>query len=134
VDTRCGKPLRRCELLTTERPGEQLTDGLIEGATPMTTDYDAPRGGAVEVAEESLEDLKTRRHDVRSAVVDVDADDAADTFELPDVEVLDEEVGDSVSVVPMRANEFRCARCFLVHHRSQLAVQRGADLICRECA
>jgi len=96
----------------------------------MTTDYDAPRGGAVEVAEESLEDLKIHRHDVRSANVDVD--DAADTFELPDAEILDEEIG--VTVVPMRANEFRCARCFLVHHHTQLAAQRGGDLVCRECA
>lgn len=99
----------------------------------MTTDYDAPRGGAVDVAEESLEDLQTRRHDLRSADVDVDvdADDAADTFELPDAEMLDE---DGTTVIPMRANEFRCTRCFLIHHHSQLAAQHGGDLICRECA
>ena len=96
----------------------------------MATDYDAPRSGAVELAEESLEDLKTRRDDPQSAAVDVD--ETAEAFELPGADLLDEEL--TVAVVPMLSDEFRCARCFLVHHRSQLAVQRGGDLICRECA
>jgi hypothetical protein len=39
-----------------------------------------------------------------------------------------------VKVLPMQSDEFRCSRCFLVHHRSQLAAQRNGDLICRECA
>ena len=95
----------------------------------MATDYDAPRGGGVELAEDSLEDLTARREDARSAVVDVD--ETADVFELPGAEMLDEEL--SVAVIPMRVDEFRCARCFLVHHRSQLAVERGSELICREC-
>ncbi len=94
-----------------------------------TTDYDAPRGG-VELAEDSLEELQARRGDAQSAVVDVD--DSADVFELAGAEFIDEEL--SVAVVPMRGDEFRCGSCFLVHHRSQLAVQRGANLICRECA
>ena len=32
------------------------------------------------------------------------------------------------------ADEFTCARCFLVHHRSQLAEERNGSFICRECA
>jgi hypothetical protein len=95
-----------------------------------TTDYDAPRTGGVELAEDSLEELQGRRADAQSAVVDVD--DTADVFELPGAEFLDEEL--SVAVVPMRGDEFRCSSCFLVHHRSQLAAQRGDALICRECA
>jgi hypothetical protein len=95
----------------------------------MATDYDAPRGGAVDLAEDSLEDLKARRDDAKSAAVDVD--DTADVFELPGAEMLDEEL--SVAVVPLRLDEFRCSRCFLIHHRSQLAAQRGDDLVCREC-
>ncbi|HZD99698.1 MAG TPA: DUF4193 family protein, partial [Micromonosporaceae bacterium] len=31
-------------------------------------------------------------------------------------------------------DEFRCSRCFLVHHRSQLAVEKNGELICKECA
>jgi Domain of unknown function (DUF4193) len=95
----------------------------------MATDYDAPRGGGVDIAEDSLEELKGRREDAQSAVVDVD--DTADVFELPGADMLDEEL--SVAVIPMRLDEFRCSRCFLVHHRSQLAAQKGDDLICREC-
>jgi len=34
----------------------------------------------------------------------------------------------------MQADEFRCSRCFLVHHRSQLAAERNGEMICRECA
>lgn len=96
----------------------------------MSTDYDAPRSGTVELAEDSLEDLKARRDDARSAAVD--ADESTDWFELPGLDLLDEEL--AVVVVPMRSDEFRCASCFLVHHRSQLARQRGSDLICRECS
>jgi hypothetical protein len=40
----------------------------------------------------------------------------------------------TVKVVPMQADEFRCSRCFLVHHRSQLAGERNGEPICRECA
>lgn len=94
-----------------------------------TTDYDAPRTGGVDLAEDSLEELKGRRDDAASAAVDVD--DTADVFELPGAEFLDEEL--TVTVVPMRGDEFRCGSCFLVHHRSQLAAQRGEALICREC-
>jgi hypothetical protein len=93
-----------------------------------TTDYDAPRGGT-DLADDGLDELKTRRDDTKSAVVDVD--DTADVFELP-VDFLDEEL--SVSVVPIQGDEFRCSRCFLVHHRSQLARLQGNDPICSECA
>jgi hypothetical protein len=34
----------------------------------------------------------------------------------------------------MLADEFRCSRCFLVHHRSQLAATRNGEHTCRECA
>jgi hypothetical protein len=96
----------------------------------MATDYDAPRTGGVELAEDSLEELKARRDDAQSAAVDVD--ETAEVFELPGTDLLDEEL--TVAVVPIQSDEFRCSRCFLIHHRSQLTRQRGGDLICRECA
>ena len=40
----------------------------------------------------------------------------------------------SVRVLPRQADEFTCGRCFLVHHRSQLAEERNGQPICRECA
>jgi Domain of unknown function (DUF4193) len=96
-----------------------------------TTDYDTPRRPA-ELEEDSLEELKTRRATAQSGSVDVDEADAADSFELPGADLSDEEL--TVAVVPMRADEFRCSSCFLVHHRSQLAGQRNGQDICRECA
>jgi len=98
----------------------------------MATDYDAPRRDEVELGEDSLEELKARRADSQSGSVDIDEVEVAETFELPGADLADEEL--SVRVIPMQADEFRCSRCFLVHHRSQLAYERGGDLICRECA
>jgi Domain of unknown function (DUF4193) len=97
----------------------------------MATDYDAPRRDEVDLGEDSLEELKARRVDAQSAIVDVDEADVAESFELPGADLSDEEL--SVKVLPMQADEFRCSRCFLVHHRSQLAVERGGEMICREC-
>ncbi|BCB83017.1 DUF4193 family protein [Phytohabitans suffuscus] len=93
-----------------------------------TTDYDAPRAAAVE--EDSLEELKARRAAPRSGAADVDDADLAEVFELPGAEQLDGEL--SVAVIPMQADEFRCSRCYLVHHRSQRAAA-GID-VCRDCA
>ena len=98
----------------------------------MATDYDAPRRDEVEIGEDSLEELKSRRTDAQSAIVDVDETDLGETFELPGADLADEEL--TVKVLPMQQDEFRCARCFLVHHRSQLATERNGELICRECA
>ena len=98
----------------------------------MATDYDAPRRDEVDLGEDSIEELKSRRTDAQSGSVDVDETDVAETFELPGADLADEEL--SVKVLPMQADEFRCSRCFLVHHRSQLAYERDGDLICTECA
>ena len=98
----------------------------------MATDYDAPRRDEVELGEDSIEELKSRRVDSQSGSVDVDDTDVAESFELPGADLADEEL--SVRVLPMQSDEFRCSRCFLVHHRSQLAYERKGELICRECA
>src|ERR671926_264897 len=96
-----------------------------------TTDYDAPRRSVIDVDEDSLEELKARRGQAQSPVVDIDDGDN-EGFELPGADLSDEEL--TVKVLPMLADEFRCARCFLVHHRSQLAHERNGEMICRECA
>ena len=101
----------------------------------MATDYDAPRRDEAELGEDSLEELKARRVDTQSASVDVDEAEAAESFELPGAdlaELTEDEL--PVRVLPMQDDEFRCARCFLVHHRSQLAYEKNGELICRECA
>jgi Domain of unknown function (DUF4193) len=99
----------------------------------MATDYDAPRRDeGVDLGEDSIEELKSRRTDSQSGSVDIDETDVAETFELPGADLADEEL--TVKVLPMQADEFRCSRCFLVHHRSQLAYERNGELICTECA
>ena len=97
----------------------------------MATDYDTPRKTDDELNEDSLEELKARRVDKTAAVVDLDEGDA-ESLELPGADLSNEEL--SVRVLPRQADEFTCSRCFLVHHRSQLAAEKNGQLICKECA
>lgn len=97
----------------------------------MATDYDAPRKTDDELAEESIEELKARRAEKASAV-EMDEADLAEVMELPGADLSDEAL--SVRVLPRRSDEFTCSRCFLVHHRSQLAKEKNGEPICSECA
>ncbi len=81
-------------------------------------------------SEESLEELKARRHDKNSGKVDEDEAEAAESFELPGADLSHEEL--AVEVRPRQDDEFTCMSCFLVHHRSQLADAK--KLICKDCA
>jgi hypothetical protein len=98
----------------------------------MATDYDAPRKTDDELSEDSIEELKARRVDKISSTVDEDETEAAEGFELPGADLSNEEL--SVRVLPRQADEFTCSRCFLVHHRSQLAKESGGQMVCKECA
>ena len=99
----------------------------------MATDYDAPRRTETdEASEDSLEELKARRNEAQSAVVDVDESESAESFELPGADLSGEEL--SVRVVPKQADEFTCSSCFLVHHRSRLASEKNGELLCTDCA
>ncbi|MGQ0775814.1 MAG: DUF4193 domain-containing protein [Pseudonocardiales bacterium] len=98
----------------------------------MATDYDAPRRSETdELAEDSLEELKARRNEAQSGAVDVDESES-DNFELPGADLSGEEL--TVRVLPKQADEFTCASCFLVHHRSRLAEERNGRQVCRDCA
>ena len=99
----------------------------------MATDYDAPRRTETDdVSEDSLEELKARRNEAASAVVDVDESETAESFELPGADLSGEEL--SVRVIPKQADEFTCSSCFLVQHRSRLASEKGGVMICTDCA
>ena len=98
----------------------------------MATDYDAPRKTEEELNEDSIEELKARRHDKNSGKVDEDEVEAAEAFELPGADLSHEEL--TVQVLPRQSDEFTCSSCFLVHHRSQLASDKGGVLVCRDCA
>jgi hypothetical protein len=98
----------------------------------MTIDYDAPRRSAVELEEDSIKQLKAREAAAQSPVADLDTPDAVEGFDLPDGELAGDEPTMSV-VVPMRADEFRCSRCFLVYHRGQRSPGATGHDVCREC-
>ena len=98
----------------------------------MATDYDAPRKTDDELAEDSLEELKAQRATKAASSVDVDEVELAENLELPGADLSDESL--TVRVIPRQADEFTCSKCFLVHHRSQLAKEKNGESICRDCA
>jgi len=98
----------------------------------MATDYDAPRKSDDDIAEDSIEELKTRRNDKSSGQVDEDEAEAAESFELPGADLSHEEL--TVRVLPRQADEFTCAGCFLVLSRSQIAAVRHGKEYCLDCA
>ena len=97
----------------------------------MATDYDAPRKTDEEMSEDSLEELQGR---VKTAAGGVDEDETeiAESLELPGADLSNEAL--TVQVVPKQEDEFTCSRCFLVHHRSQLAKEVKGQPVCKDCA
>lgn len=97
----------------------------------MATDYDAPRKSDEEMSEDSIEELQTRRNDKNSGKVDEDEVEAAEAFELPGADLSHEEL--TVRVLPRQQDEFTCAGCFLVLHRSQIGEERNGQFYCLDC-
>ena len=100
----------------------------------MATDYDAPRRHAEEDEKpEALPELKAQRNTNTNASNLIDEDEAAlaDSYELPGADLSGEEL--AVMVLPAQADEFTCASCFLVRHRSQIALERDGLLYCTDC-
>jgi len=95
-------------------------------------DYDAPRRPPAEIDDDSVDELKVRGKSAHAAAVDLDEAEAAERFELPGADLSEEEL--TVPVVPMQADELRCTRCFLVHHRSQFTGRVDGAAICRDCS
>ena len=95
----------------------------------MKVDYDEPRPSQVEDHDDGLAALTSSHTKGRSGNPDVD--ELAGSATASDLDPIDEEM--SVPVVPMRGDEFRCGRCFLIHHRSRLADDHGVQ-VCRDCA
>ena len=96
----------------------------------MATDYDAPRKSEEDQSEESIEELKARRHDKNSGKVDEDEAEAAESWGVPPAARAHQ--GGARGVGAPQDDAFTTMSCFLVHHRSQLADEKA--LICRDCA
>ncbi|WP_331731092.1 DUF4193 domain-containing protein (plasmid) [Kitasatospora sp. NBC_00070] len=98
----------------------------------MATDYDTPRRTDDDGSTDSIEELKSHRTAKSASSIDaVDVLESADGLELPGADLSGEEL--TVPVQPMLTDEFTCARCFLVHHRSRLARHRDGQLVCLDC-
>ena len=95
-------------------------------------DYDAPRRSASGLEDDGVQELDALSEIARSPRVDPDEAETAEGFDLPGADPSGEEL--TVAVVPMQADEFRCARCFLVQHRSQISGQSDGQDICSECS
>ncbi|MDG3010894.1 DUF4193 domain-containing protein [Rhodococcus sp. D2-41] len=96
----------------------------------MSVDFDRPRDDDSDRSGEEPGPLGRGRGAEPDTELD-DREDTAETMDLPGADLSGEELG--VRVVPMKRDEFTCSRCFLVHHRSQLARHEGDRLICRDC-
>jgi hypothetical protein len=94
-----------------------------------STDYDAPRRPAEE--DESQQEMQVRRAapDQRGTVDD-DESQLAQRFEQSGTDQVDDEL--TAVVVEVQDDEFTCSRCFLVHHRNQLAAPDAK--VCKDCA
>lgn len=126
VSHQCWRSSSVKKLQEFSRPSTELSPS-------MATDYDAPRKTEEDTSEDSIEELKARRSDKSSGVVDEDEAEAAEGFELPGADLSGEEL--SVRVIPRQDDEFTCSSCFLVHHRSQLAHEKKkGQPVCSECA
>lgn len=97
----------------------------------MATDYDAPRTKDNDSGTESLNALQSERSSNQTASLDLEEDDTAEGIDLPGADLSGEEL--LVTVVPVQADEFTCASCFLVRHRAQKAREKNGLIYCREC-
>ena len=95
----------------------------------MATDYDAPRRRMDDDIEtDSLEGLKAA--EVAGSSMDDDGE-IVEPVEPPTQDLSGEEL--NVEVKPRQDDEFTCASCFLVRHRSQIAREEGNLKFCVEC-
>ncbi len=97
-----------------------------------SADYDAQRRPVIDIDDDGVEDLRASLTASRSSTADANGAEAGEDSNFSGADSTDEEL--TATVVPMMADEFRCSRCFLVHHRSQLAERSHGRDICRECA
>lgn len=99
----------------------------------MATDYDAPRiRPEDEPNNESLEAIKVRTSaTTQTAVIDAEDFDTAEGISLPGADLSHEEL--TIAVIPEQVDEFTCASCFLVRHRSQLARTTARARYCTDC-
>ncbi|GAC1386053.1 MAG: DUF4193 domain-containing protein [Pseudarthrobacter sp.] len=106
--------------------------GTIERPdTLVATDYDEVRSDVKESQENSLEELQSANTpDARLVVLELDEADGLD-LDVPGGEFIAEEL--IVHVIPQADDEFTCWSCFLVRHKSQIALEKDGHSYCTDC-
>ncbi|UVJ41675.1 DUF4193 domain-containing protein [Arthrobacter sp. CJ23] len=98
----------------------------------MATDYDELRSDVAESQNTSLRAVQSANApDARSVVRELEEADAFEGSELPGGEFIAEEL--IFAVIPQKDDEFTCYSCFLVRHRSQLALEKDGHAYCLDC-
>jgi hypothetical protein len=122
----CGTSAASCTLHRSQSTHEKREPAKV------ATDYDEVRSDVKESQQNSLEALQSANApDARSVVLELDEADALDGAGIPGGEFIAEEL--TVQVIPQAEDEFTCYSCFLVRHRSQIALQKGAHAYCIDC-
>jgi hypothetical protein len=93
-------------------------------------DYDSPRRPPID-DDDGLDELKARSRAAWSPAPGLDEADTAEGLEMPGADMSGEEL--TVPVVPIRADELRCCRCFLVQHRNRFTARVDGQDVCLEC-
>ena len=96
----------------------------------VTTDYDAPRRSTLQDVDTETLDALTAA--ARSPDVDLEEEDTAEGIDPPGADLSGEVL--TMPVVPRQADEFTCTSCFLVQHRSRIAVHSAGRPVCLDCA
>ena len=97
----------------------------------MAADYDEVRPEVAEASEKTLQAVqKMDAPTPKSVATELEETDFADGLELPGA-IVDEEL--SVNVIPPGEDEFVCAECFTIRHRSQVEEHTKQGIICRDC-
>ena len=91
----------------------------------MSIDYDAPR--LVEDVPDGIAELRP----LLRGGTDTSVEPGEDLDVLIDPATLDLDDELQVRVIPRQADEFVCACCFLIHHRSRIG---GVGSVCADCA
>jgi hypothetical protein len=105
---------------------------IRERGLNLSTDYDDVRADVAESRNAPLEALKAANApDARSVVTELEETDTAEGVDLPGADLSGEEL--TVTVIPQKKDEFICASCFLVRHRSRIAKEKDGLAYCNEC-
>ena len=100
----------------------------------VTTDYDAPRRSTLQDADtETLDALTAAAQTAaQSPDVDLEEEDTAEGIDPPGADLSEEVL--TMPVIPRQTDEFTCTSCFLVQHRSRIAVHSAGRPVCLDCA